>query len=262
MYTRDDLLKLKDTDLNNKSIRTIPNYQALRNIKNFRINHRRIRIQNWKKSEVIRINMNNLAVLPMDPDHQILNNKNIKFGTVNARSVKQNFSIILDLLVRENLDFLVITESWLKENVESWSWLNAQALHDLNYKHDSVPRPGKKRGGGLLLLYKNFFSLTKLDSLKLSSCESAMWKFNTNNYSFTCIGVYHPPAASKDQVSDAVFTDELTDKLSMFLPDLSNVIILGDFNMHVNDVSDDNAIFFIEAVITRPTSTCPYLNPQ
>ena len=250
MYTRDDLLKLRSVALNNKNMRTIPNYQALRNIKQLRINKRRIRLQNWRKLELRKVNMNNLANLPLDPDHQILNNKNIIFGTVNARSVKQNFPIILDLLVRENLDFLVITESWLKDSAETRSWLNAQALHDLNYKHDNVPRPGRKRGGGLLLLYKKTFSLTKLDGLKLSSCESAVWKLNTNNYSFTCIGVYHPPGAAKDQVSDVSFTDELTDKLSLILPDLSSVIITGDFNIHVNDVSDDGAIFFTEALLS------------
>ena len=249
-YTRDELLQLRNVALNDKQIRTIPNYHALRQIKKYRINRRRIRLQNWQKVEIRKVNMNNLAVLPMDPDHQILNNKNISFGTVNARSVKENFPIILDLLIRENLDFLVITETWLKDNVECQSWLNAQGLHDLSYKHDNIPRQGRKRGGGLLLLYKKSLSMIRLESLKLSSCESAIWKLSTNNYSFTCIGIYHPPATSKNQVSDTSFTDELTDKLSTVLPELSNVIITGDFNIHVNDVTDENATFFTEALFS------------
>ena len=168
--------------------------------------------------------MNNLKSLPLDPDLHILNSKNLTFGTVNAHSIRNNINHIIELLVREHLDFLVITETWLNNMDDCASWLNAQGLHDLKYKYVNIPRPGRKRGGGLLLVYRNIFRLLSTKSLDLTSCESSIWKLCTNNYCFDCIGIYHPPA-SCNNISNLSFVTELTDKLSTLLPDIQNVII-------------------------------------
>ena len=49
------------------------------------------------------------------------------------------------------------------------------------------------------------------------------------------VGLYHPPYLDKAPTTNAMFLDEVTDFLATFLVEYNNIIITGDFNIHVND---------------------------
>ena len=66
---------------------------------------------------------------------------------------KNTINHLTDVLIREKIDIVVVTETWLKDDETGHAWLNSQCLHDLHYKHDNIPRAGGKKGGGLLLIY-------------------------------------------------------------------------------------------------------------
>ena len=246
-YSADQLRSIGKAYLSSKHRRP-PDFKALRVIKDLKINARRIRLCKWKKLLLRSCNLNNLATFPRDAESPTLTTKNILMATVNVRSVRTSMNQLLEVLHRENLDIVVVTETWLKNNAECNSWLDAQGLHDLGYKHDNIPRKGKKRGGGLLLIYKSSFKLTSSKDTGIPHCENRLWSLSTSKYNLFVLGIYHPPQSSKDQVPDSIFSDTLTDKLSLLLPETTNLIILGDFNIHVNDVSDDTAITFIDAM--------------
>ena len=124
-YTGDQLRQMGHSYLLNSMWRSVPNYPTLRTIKSLRINKRRIRFQNFRKKEQRTINFNNLADIPKDPSSSILNSKCFTFGTINARSIKSTINHILEVLTRESLDFLIVTETWLKDTDKCTSWLNA-----------------------------------------------------------------------------------------------------------------------------------------
>ena len=62
----------------------------------------------------------------------------------------------------------------------------------------------------------------------------------------TVLGIYHPPYSDQSQTTNHDFLDEFTDWIAEYIMNNTNVIILGDFNLHVNDPNDDNAMNFVE----------------
>ena len=247
-YSGDELRDLGQKYLLNSKWRSVPNYSTLRNIKQLRINKRRIRFKKVTKAER-HVNHANLTKLPSDPQQPMLNSKNIKVATVNARSIRTSVNLILDVLSTEGIDLLVITESWLTKGDESVSWLNAQGFNALGYKHDSVPRPGRRRGGGLLLVYKKSFTLLSNKKVDIPFCEAHVWKLAKHNQCISVLGIYHPPYnAATHLPPDSLFITDFADAVASLIPDHRSLVVSGDFNIHINDCSNDDAIFLLDAM--------------
>ena len=45
-----------------------------------------------------------------------------------------------------------------------------------------------------------------------------------------------------------MFLDEVTDFLATFLVEYNNIIIMGDFNIHVNNTNDPDAQIFLDTM--------------
>ena len=52
----------------------------------------------------------------------------------------------------------------------------------------------------------------------------------------------------KAPTTNAMFLDEVTDFLATFLVEHNNIIITGDFNIHVNDTNDPEAQIFLDTM--------------
>ena len=63
---------------------------------------------------------------------------------------------------------------------------------------------------------------------------------------FSILGVYRPPDGSIPQ-----FLDSFTELLVDIVASNTELVILGDFNIHVNDVNDPNANIFLD-IMTAP----------
>ena len=248
MYTSQQLHNIGKNFLLNPKLRSVPSYDTLRAIKSLKINKRRIRLQHWSKQQRRSVLMSNLYDIPPDPDKPILTNKNMTFGTVNARSLKSSINQIVDLLVRERPDFLLVTETWLKPKDDPW--LSSQCLHNIGYKYSPIHRPGNKKGGGIMLIHKSTLSIQKVKKLAIPFCETALWTLSNKKHTFNLLGLYHPPSSTTN-TSDLVFTEDLADTISDLLADHKHLIISGDLNIHVNDLANDDAICRDEATGVR-----------
>ena len=71
--------------------------------------------------------------------------------------------------------------------------------------------------------------------------EYAKWKVTLVNSFINILGVYRPPDGSIPQ-----FLDNLTELLVDIVASNTNLVILGDFNIHGNDVNDPNASIFLD----------------
>ena len=60
------------------------------------------------------------------------------------------------------------------------------------------------------------------------------------------LAVYHPPYSDKAPITNAMFLDEVTDFLAIFLVKHNNIIITGDFNIHVHNTNDPEAQIFLD----------------
>ena len=53
-----------------------------------------------------------------------------------------------------------------------------------------------------------------------------------------------PPQNAQDNATNNMFLDEITELLTALIPKYNNLIIMGHFNMHIDDISNvENLIF-------------------
>ena len=52
------------------------------------------------------------------------------------------------------------------------------------------------------------------------------------------IAIYHPPYSDANPVTNSMFIDDFTDWIGERVMTYNNIIITGDFNLHVNEVDD------------------------
>ena len=83
----------------------------------------------------------------------------------------------------------------------------------------------------------------------LNTCEIAEWKIAVRNKRLAVLGVYRPPATAGITNSITRFTDEFMDIVQETLVNNDNVILTGDFNIHVDDEGDPDAQNFLDCMI-------------
>ena len=49
-------------------------------------------------------------------------------------------------------------------------------------------------------------------------------------------------------LTNAMFIDKITDYLTKYLSELQNNIILGDFNIHINNLASNGVVIFIDTM--------------
>ena len=201
-------------------VRKIPNYYDIRRIKELKINRRRIRLQKYRCVEDRKVNLANLSCLPKD-NKAILNSKNMSFAMVNTRSIKQfkqSLNMILELLVRENYsNSITISSTQFPTLVKRGGQINANTRTELDVK------------------------ILHLDPI--SGCESGLWRIINGKTTITLLGVYHPP-----KLVPSLFIDNFLDEVEHLIITHSNLLLSGDFNLHINDFSDADATYFTEAL--------------
>ena len=80
------------------------------------------------------------------------------------------------------------------------------------------------------------------------SFEYATWLLVMKKKNITVTGIYHP--ALKNTITNSMFINDITDYLISLLPTATNNIILGDFNMHINDSNSNDAWIFKDTFTT------------
>ena len=120
-----------------------------------------------------KINTKNLVHIQLGTEQNL--SSNVRVGTVNARSVKNKSDIIVETSKLENLDFLVISETWLGE--EDKHWIATSSLDTGGYRIQIINRQGKQ-GEGVALLHKDRYQVTRdhnapqLDLLQYGICAT------------------------------------------------------------------------------------------
>ena len=229
-------------------------FGAIKTIRQLRINKKKGKGTTLsRKTTPMGININNLIhITPVD-EHDIEVHNFLQIATINVRSLKSKDHLVVSEIISGNLDAVLITETWLTKDDHGWAeacQLNQNAL-SLSY----VNRVNK-RGGGLALVTKNEYKATLEHEHQDDSFESAVWSLDTSP-KVHIVGIYRPLAAS----SIIEFTDKFSDYYMETVDTYSNTILIGDFNIHVNDLESNEVLLFnqtIEALglnqhVTQPT---------
>ena len=79
-----------------------------------------------------------------------------------------------------------------------------------------------------------------------------MFRIQIDNCNITLLSIYNPPYSAVNSVTDRMFIDDFTKWIcnQLVMSDHNNkLIILGDFNIHVNDKSDESTDNFMDIIM-------------
>ena len=162
----------------------------------------------------------------------------------NPRSVKKKSEAIVEFVVDNDIDVLTLTETWLTCN----DTVAAGDITPQGYALHHVPRYGR-RGGGIGVLYKAGFSLRVDNSYpETKTFESTSVLMHSATSSVRLVVVYRPPSSKKNAHNFTDFLMEFTTVIDCFSTDQPNLLLVGDFNVHVDDASCHEAGTFLDCL--------------
>ena len=119
-----------------------------------------------------------------------------------------------------------------------------------------------RKGGGILLVHKKSYKANLIDEVFTHSFQAAKFRIQIDNCNITLLSIYHPQYSALNPVTYRMFIIDFTkwicDQLVMSDHD-NKLIILGDFNIHVNDESDENADNFMDIIMALGLEQHVYL---
>ena len=134
-----------------------------------------------------------------------------------------------DLVVSKGINLLGIIETWLTIR-ETSSDLAEMTLHGFSFFQ--TPRVNK-RGGGVGLFVSNAFKFTPINVPSLSSFECISGKFECGRTYLNILNIYRPPGPASS------FFSELQDLLFYIASLPHDLVLMGDFNLHLESSSSD-----------------------
>ena len=161
------------------------------------------------------------------------------------QSLKNNDIILLDHLIEKKTDICIVTETWLKEN--DAIWLECSDISRNGYKIQTHNRNIRK-GGGLAIVSRSNLKVSASEANHTRSKEYAVWKVNTGTVTINIIAIYYPPYWDINQSTNAMFLDDLADIFEKHLISLSNIMVTGDFNLHIDRMNDPDVNLFKDMV--------------
>ena len=184
------------------------------------------------------VNLNNLIQLT-GKNTKIAKHVGLSIATLNTRSVTNKTFLIYDLIVENSLDLMLITETWLNDNDDV---LLNQIIPE-GYSYELQNRKG--RGGGVMIIYKQTLDIKRVETTAKKTFEYIEVTFKSSNTLYRVVGVYRPPPSKQNKLTVNAFLSEFQDFIVDKTLLAGKVIIIGDFNFHVDDIQDRPAQKFL-----------------
>jgi len=169
--------------------------------------------------------------------------KYLSIGLINSRSLNKKEEIIQQHLLSTNLDVLAVTETWLTAEHGDATLENVCPAG-----YDAVHLPRDGRGGGVALIYRSSIRV-KSSLVTLSppptSFELISRSLFLNSVCIRMWVIYRSPSQSVQR-----FLDEFSDLLELVSVSSGKLLIVGDFNIHVDDPSCSVARKFLSLLDT------------
>ena len=175
---------------------------------------------------------------------------------LNARSVKNKTALLLAYIRDCSADLYDIPETWLTDKDAS---VKAEFC-PAGYNFIEHPRTGY-RGGSTGLVFRDSLRVKMVDAGGKDSFEFSEWLVSCLGCSLRLLIVYRPPYSTKHKVTVSVCLREFSDYLESFVLSKEHILIAGDFNIHVDDIKNVDAVTFLDVLesfglqqhVTQPT---------
>ena len=160
----------------------------------------------------------------------------LNFAVFNSRSVRNKIESTIDYVVENDIGLCTVTETWLNDTDS----VSIALLSVAGYFFKNFSRQSQNRGGGTGILFRDSVNVSLVDGKENKSFEYSEWIVKVHDRSMRHIIVYRPPYSSLHPVSASVFFDEFSQLLEnvVMCPEL--LVISGDFNLHLDDLRDND----------------------
>ncbi len=258
-YTRDQLIALKDKFLNNSTYVSVLKKNGLfrydgprgnragRNVKNKVFSIPTIKTKSTpspSRRSVVHCHNNSLHSQNSPAHYQNITNcvqiacnsfndsglKLSTFACFNAQSVKNKTHALKDYILDKNIQLCAITESWLKPQND----LEMGELKPSGYKLDPIHRLHNK-AGGIVVVHHEALKAKVKDKGNRQSYQFMDLLVPSGSDSIRVLVLYRPPYNFRtNPVPISTFFDEFSSHMEGFLLSLHNIVITGDFNIHMD----------------------------
>lgn len=175
---------------------------------------------------------------------------NCKLALWNARSIRNKSASISDFVFTNNLDVLILTETWLcgdsKDNSSVSDLCNTLLDHDFVH----TPRSHRKGGGLGVLCKKGLKAQLQTNDVTFQSFEHLIVLLTSGSVRLQLVAIYRPPPSKKNNLSVGLFLEEFGSFLEQIITSPGKLLIAGDFNFHTDVSSDYNASKFLGLIDT------------
>ena len=158
-------------------------------------------------------------------------------------SLKNKDTTLLEHLIEKKTNIYTVTETWLEQN--DAIWLECSDISRNGYTFLTHNR-NVRTGGGLVIVYRSNLQVSAIKANYNRSMEYAVWKVNTGTVTINIFAINHPPYS--DISTNAMFLDDLADIFEKHLMPLSNIMVTGDFNLHIDKMNDPYEPLFKDIV--------------
>jgi exonuclease III len=162
----------------------------------------------------------------------------LEAALLNARSVCNKTILINNYVTDNRLDMVGMTETWLKPSTPTS--IIAELIPP-GYTFEHTPRPTGGKGGGEGLLFRESFKARKETTTLYSSFEHMIVSLSYRSGTVVVVVIYRPPTVKKDGPTITTFLEEFPKLLEDLLLQRNNLVIIGDFNIHIEDLNCTHA---------------------
>ena len=155
---------------------------------------------------------------------------------MNCQSINQKKAASLsDLILENNYQCVALTETLLSSSEEENSVVLSSFLPD-GYNIFHVPRP--TRGGGVGFVFRDHYHARLDTSFEFSSFECISVILEAGSFSFRFIVLYRVPPSTQNKIQKSSFLTDFGELIEQTSNLSGKLIILGDFNIHVDSCDD------------------------
>jgi exonuclease III len=160
--------------------------------------------------------------------------------------VRNKTDFIKDYIMDTDTDLMALTESWVTNLDSDMYFINELTPPGYVFKH--VPRDSNTQGGGVALLFKATLDITMVTVTPTQSFEYMEALLKISSKSIRIVIVYRPPPSQANGLKMSTFIEEFSEFLQRYTLSGGDLILMGDFNFHVDDQKDRNATAFMDII--------------
>ena len=166
----------------------------------------------------------------------------------NGRAIKEKTQDIKDFRLSNDIDIYLLAETWLSSENHSST---ITELKDNTCNFINYPRPFSDRGGGLGVIYKKQLSIVReIPPIILTSMQVLQLTLTVFSKKYTIVVIYRSESSHNHKYKMTTFFKELRELLSHYNTCKNDLIITGDFNIHVNDLDNPRTSKFMDILDT------------